>query len=450
LQTISESYWQGDHPHSTQLIQSHQGTGQHLPPALRAIMERHFDRSLCQVRVHHDAFAAQAAASIDANAFTVGNHIFFSHGMYSPNQPKGRIRLAHELAHTLQQQGTGSVSESQVAQLEQQAEQAALRGTAPGDLSRVGLMILREPTYPRRATGNQIILEAERVLTTTPDPNAADETTRKWSNVASNFSSPITAGSIARRVWTHVFLRHFVEPDPQPGVESRHPRYFYSHTYGWIDGQHFFGFIDFAEQQYQKSGGKPQEAFDAATQEGLEIEQNQQKVRDKVILGRPPSTDPTLRLMQVRPPNTSLFRSPQMVAQAAVGQAALLYAFVNLKLTGKVAQSEVFGQLNAQQQQKFLTDSAKSAFTYEDFQSNQLGTRFFFEYGIKINQMATSAREVAFRSALTSFFKSINIENDPKKVEQLAASLPGKERFEAPKVTEAEVRQKHPELFKLP
>ena len=149
-----------------------------------------------------------------------------------------------------------------------------------------------------------------------------------------------------------LFLRHFVEPESAPGVESSHPRYFYSHTYGWVDGQHFFGFIDFAEQQYQSSGGNQQQAFDAATAQGLSIEQQQQQVRDYVVLGRPPASDPTLRLMQVRPPNTPLFRSPQMVAQGAATLGATLYGLLRLQGT----QGELFSQLNTAQRDRFFAE----------------------------------------------------------------------------------------------
>ena len=47
---------------------------------------------------------------------------------------------------------------------------------------------------------------------------------------------------------------------------------------------------------------------------------------------------------------------------------------------------------------------AKSAFTYQDFESNQLGTRFYFQYGIKVNNLPEDQRASAFESALNTFF----------------------------------------------
>lgn len=52
-----------------------------------------------QVRVHTDASAAASARALDAAAYTVGSHIVFGAGAYTPHTPAGRALLAHELAH---------------------------------------------------------------------------------------------------------------------------------------------------------------------------------------------------------------------------------------------------------------------------------------------------------------------------------------------------------------
>jgi hypothetical protein len=331
--------------------------------------------------------------------------------------------------------------------IEAEADRAVLTGSTAG-LSAAAPMILREPTWPRRTTGAAMICEAERILTATRDPKSSDELTRLWSQVGSNFPAEQTAGTIARRVWTHLFLRHFTEPDPRGGVESSHPRYFYSKTYGWVDGQHFFGFIDFAEQQLAARPNDPDAAFAAATAQGIKIEDDQQKIRDYVILGAPPAQNPTWRLMQVRPPNTPLFRSPQMVAGAVAYQAAKLAAIT--LLTG--TQRELFALLNERRRLMFFLDSAKSACTYEDIVSDQLGTRFFFEHGTRINRMSPAAREPAMLAALATFFREIGVLDDPAEVDKQARAdgLPLKEAYEAPKTTEARERKKHPDLFTRP
>lgn len=79
--------------------------GQPLDGKTRAFMETRFGQNLDHVRVHTDANAVQAAADLDANAFTVGNAIWFGNRQYQPEAPAGLHLLAHELAHTIQQRG---------------------------------------------------------------------------------------------------------------------------------------------------------------------------------------------------------------------------------------------------------------------------------------------------------------------------------------------------------
>jgi len=440
---IKGAHARGDHTRAAELIRARKHGGVALPPDLRSGLGRHLGYDFGAVRIHADSFADATATDLDANAFTLGNDIFFAAGMYAPDRPVGLVRLAHELAHTIQQGGSAPAVDVN-ERLEDEAERAAFVGAAQ-PLSRVAPAVMREPTYPRRTTGNAMIREAERILNTTRDPAAVDATTRLWSQVQSNFSGSITAGTIARRIWSFIFLRHFTEPEPRPGVESVHPRYLYSTTYGWIDGQHFFGFIDFADQQLASHPNDRDEALRAATQQGIDIEAKQQQARDYVILGAPPATDVT-RLMQVRPPNTPLFRVPQYVAGAGAEFAANVIA--TLRLTG--TQRELFGLLNERQRQKFWLDSAKSAWSYEDIVSNQLGIRFFFAHGTRINGLAPAAREPEFLAALSTFFGDIGVENDQQRLDDQARTLPMKERYERPTTTEERERQRHPELFRLP
>jgi hypothetical protein len=55
------------------------------------------------VRIHTDARAAESARMVNAQAFTVGNHIVLDARKYSPHTFSGQILLAHELAHVVQQ-----------------------------------------------------------------------------------------------------------------------------------------------------------------------------------------------------------------------------------------------------------------------------------------------------------------------------------------------------------
>lgn len=54
-------------------------------------------------RIHTDAGASDSAESVGAAAYTVGRHIVFGTGRYSPNSEPGRRLIDHELAHVAQQ-----------------------------------------------------------------------------------------------------------------------------------------------------------------------------------------------------------------------------------------------------------------------------------------------------------------------------------------------------------
>jgi hypothetical protein len=77
--------------------------GQPLDPATRSFMEPRFGHDFSHVRVHADSEAAESASAVDALAFTLGQHIVFGDGTYSPGTRAGQQLLAHELTHTVQQ-----------------------------------------------------------------------------------------------------------------------------------------------------------------------------------------------------------------------------------------------------------------------------------------------------------------------------------------------------------
>jgi len=83
--------------------------GQPLEPAARSYMEGRFGREFGNVRVHRDERAQESAQSVNALAYTVGNHLVFGPGQYDPAASEGRRLLAHELTHVVQQQGPGTL-----------------------------------------------------------------------------------------------------------------------------------------------------------------------------------------------------------------------------------------------------------------------------------------------------------------------------------------------------
>jgi hypothetical protein len=79
------------------------GGGRPLDTGLRASMEQSMGHDFGDVRVHDDAQAAASAKSVQAHAYTVGNHVVFNEGRYQPDSTDGRKTLAHELTHVVQQ-----------------------------------------------------------------------------------------------------------------------------------------------------------------------------------------------------------------------------------------------------------------------------------------------------------------------------------------------------------
>ena len=86
-----------------------------LAPADRAFFGARLGHDFSQVRVHHDARAAEHAQQLSARAFTVGADIHFGAGEYRPGTRGGRQLIAHELAHFVQQQRLGPAIQRQPA-----------------------------------------------------------------------------------------------------------------------------------------------------------------------------------------------------------------------------------------------------------------------------------------------------------------------------------------------
>ena len=83
-------------------------SGRPLEPTVRETMESRFRHDFSRVRIHTDARAAESARAVGARAYTVGEHVAFAAGRYSPGTAAGDRLLAHELAHVEQQSGSAS------------------------------------------------------------------------------------------------------------------------------------------------------------------------------------------------------------------------------------------------------------------------------------------------------------------------------------------------------
>ncbi|HEU0133096.1 MAG TPA: DUF4157 domain-containing protein [Mycobacteriales bacterium] len=77
--------------------------GHPLDPDVRADMEGRLGHDFGDVRVHTDDGAHRSAQAVNAKAYTVGSHVVFQRSQYDPASDAGRMTLAHELTHVVQQ-----------------------------------------------------------------------------------------------------------------------------------------------------------------------------------------------------------------------------------------------------------------------------------------------------------------------------------------------------------
>jgi Domain of unknown function (DUF4157)/Bacterial SH3 domain len=87
-------------------IRSTMGGGHPLPAATQAFMEQRIHADFSSVRIHASRYSDRLCSRLGALAFTVGDDIYFSSGMYQPDSTDGKRVLAHELTHVAQQEGS--------------------------------------------------------------------------------------------------------------------------------------------------------------------------------------------------------------------------------------------------------------------------------------------------------------------------------------------------------
>lgn len=100
------------------------GGGEPLDGGTRADMEARLGADFGDVRVHTGSAAHESAAEVGARAYTVGNDLVFQRDVYDPASHEGRVTLAHELTHVVQQR-QGDVDGTETA--------GGIRVSDPGD-----------------------------------------------------------------------------------------------------------------------------------------------------------------------------------------------------------------------------------------------------------------------------------------------------------------------------
>jgi hypothetical protein len=107
--------------------------GSPLRDDVRVDMEAHLGADLSGVKVHTGGAAEALNRSVQAQAFTSGQDVFFSGGTYDPDSSSGRSLLAHELTHVVQQSTGAGVTPGEVSHPDDPAEvEAKAVGDAVG------------------------------------------------------------------------------------------------------------------------------------------------------------------------------------------------------------------------------------------------------------------------------------------------------------------------------
>jgi hypothetical protein len=140
-------------------IQSMQVGGEALPVSERQFFEARFGEDFSDVRIHTNHHAANTAKSIQARAFTCGNHLVFGDGEYRPGSDSGRHLLAHELTHVLQQKNKRLKRQLIV---QRQVGGGVSRPNSVGSLTQGGIDVRRVSSYDINALLNAMQSTAER------------------------------------------------------------------------------------------------------------------------------------------------------------------------------------------------------------------------------------------------------------------------------------------------
>jgi hypothetical protein len=91
-------------------IMSARAGGQALSGDVRSRFEGFFGADLGGVKIHNDGTSDNLCRSINAEAFTTGNDVFFSSRSFKPGSSSGDHLLAHELTHVVQQGSAPALS----------------------------------------------------------------------------------------------------------------------------------------------------------------------------------------------------------------------------------------------------------------------------------------------------------------------------------------------------
>lgn len=128
------------------------GGGAALPAQLQRQFESSLGVDLSGVRVHTGTESSRSASSVSARAYAIGQDVHFGSGQYDPTTTRGQQLIAHEVAHTVQQRGTGARAQFKLevtaagdaCEVEADAAADAMMAGRPFSVQSSGLAIARQ------------------------------------------------------------------------------------------------------------------------------------------------------------------------------------------------------------------------------------------------------------------------------------------------------------------
>ena len=187
-------------------IRQAKGGGQAMDRKVQRQMESGFGTTFGGVRIHRDAMADKLTRSVQAKAFTTGQDIFFKRGEYNPGSRAGKELLAHELTHTVQQDGSDVQREAPIRRdfLVQRDDEPGLVGNAVGLGDIGGALVEVYEAYSGDESANAILKAVTELAGGAADAQggvgdtvegATGEGVGAWSSMIGGVSSLAAKGS---------------------------------------------------------------------------------------------------------------------------------------------------------------------------------------------------------------------------------------------------------------
>ncbi|MBT7691915.1 MAG: DUF4157 domain-containing protein, partial [Gemmatimonadales bacterium] len=135
-------------------------SGGSLPAGLNSKMSGWLGSDFSGVRVHTDTAAQKACAAVNAEAFTLGNDVYFGKGFYNTSSAKGVALIGHELTHVAQNMGGAKTNSPKEVRRKAEIRRSELSGVA--EIRRKqGYTIAGNDRHEKQAVSNERMIAGE-------------------------------------------------------------------------------------------------------------------------------------------------------------------------------------------------------------------------------------------------------------------------------------------------